>query len=216
MTDDASSAPTSGQFIGAWLDELGSAAPAPGGGAVAALSTATAAGLVEMVANLTVGRAAWAEYEAQMTAIRDEAGRLRRRALKQADEDAIAFRALMAAYRLPRGTGPDDDNRRSTIQDATGRAAAVPLDVAATAAQVIALAAQLPGRSNPNVLSDVGVAAVTAAAAIEASAINVDVNLATLANPADRVAMTAALGAHLDAAEQGRQLAARVRDQVAR
>ena len=216
MTDDASSAPTSGQFIGAWLDELGSAAPAPGGGAVAALSTATAAGLVEMVANLTVGRPAWAEYEAQMTAIRDEAGRLRRRALKQADEDAIAFRALMAAYRLPRGTGPDDDNRRSTIQDATGRAAAVPLDVAATAAQVIALAAQLPGRSNPNVLSDVGVAAVTAAAAIEASAINVDVNLATLANPADRVAMTAALGAHLDAAEQGRQLAARVRDQVAR
>ena len=37
MTDDASSAPTSGQFIGAWLDELGSAAPAPGGGAVAEL-----------------------------------------------------------------------------------------------------------------------------------------------------------------------------------
>jgi formiminotetrahydrofolate cyclodeaminase len=216
VTDDASSAATSAQPIGAWLDELGSAAPAPGGGAVAALSTATAAGLVEMVGNLTIGRPAYAEHEPQVTAIRDEARRLRRRALEQADEDATAFRALMAAYRLPRRTDAEQAARQSAVQDTTRRAAAVPLDVAATAARVIALAAQLPGRSNPNVLSDVGVAAVTAAAAIEAAAVNVDVNLATLADPAGRAAMTAALGAHLNAAEQGRQLAARVRDQVAR
>jgi formiminotetrahydrofolate cyclodeaminase len=216
VTNDASSAASSGQPVGAWLDELGSAAPTPGGGAVAALSTATAAALVEMVGNLTIGRAAYAEHEPQVTAVRDEAGRLRRRALAQADEDATAFRALMAAYRLPRSADAERAARQSAVQDATRRAAAVPLDVAATAARVIALAAQLPGRSNPNVLSDVGVAAVTAAAAIEAAAINVDVNLATLADPEARAAMTAALGAHLNAAEQGRQLAARVREQVAR
>jgi formiminotetrahydrofolate cyclodeaminase len=216
VTDDASSTPTSGQLVGAWLDELGSAAPTPGGGAVAALSTATAAALVEMVGNLTIGRAAYAEHEPQVTAVRDEARSLRRRALEQADEDAAAFGALMAAYRLPRGTDDQNNTRRAAVQQATQKAAAVPLDVAATAAAVINLAAQLPGRSNPNVLSDVGVAAVTAAAAIEAAAVNVDVNLATLTDPAARAAMTAALGVHLNAAEEGRQLGARVRDQVAR
>jgi formiminotetrahydrofolate cyclodeaminase len=216
VTDDASSTPTSGQLVGAWLDELGSAAPTPGGGAVAALSTATAAALVEMVGNLTIGRAAYAEHEPQVTAVRDEARSLRRRALEQADEDAAAFGALMAAYRLPRGTDDQNNTRRAAVQQATQKAAAVPLDVAATAAAVINLATQLPGRSNPNVLSDVGVAAVTAAAAIEAAAVNVDVNLATLTDPAARAAMTAALGVHLNAAEEGRQLGARVRDQVAR
>jgi methenyltetrahydrofolate cyclohydrolase len=216
VTDDASSTPTSGQLVGAWLDELGSAAPTPGGGAVAALSTATAAALVEMVGNLTIGRAAYAEHEPQVTAVRDEARSLRRRALEQADEDAAAFGALMVAYRLPRGTDDQNNTRRAAVQQATQKAAAVPLDVAATAAAVINLATQLPGRSNPNVLSDVGVAAVTAAAAIEAAAVNVDVNLATLTDPAARAAMTAALGVHLNAAEEGRQLGARVRDQVAR
>jgi methenyltetrahydrofolate cyclohydrolase len=213
VTDEAIS-PTGHQPVGAWLDELGSAAPAPGGGAVAALSTATAAALVEMVGNLTAGRAAFAEHEEQVTAVRDGAHRLRRRALEQVDEDAAAFRALMAAFRLPRQTG-EERVRQATIQDATRQAAEVPLAVAATAAQVIALAAQLPGRSNPNVLSDVGVAAVTAAAAIEAAAVNVDVNLASLADPEAKAALTAELDRHLTAAGQGRQLAARVREQVA-
>ena len=216
MTDDAISYPTQGQPVGAWLDELGSAAPAPGGGAVAAMSTATAAALVEMVGNLTVGRPAYADHEEQVTAVRDAAHVLRRRALEQLDEDATAFRALMAAYRLPRQTGEEQAARQTAIQAATRRAAAVPLDVAATAAEVIELAGQLPGRSNPNVLSDVGVAAVTAAAAIEAAAVNVDVNLASLADAEVKAALTAELDRHLAAAEQGRQLGARVRDQVAR
>jgi formiminotetrahydrofolate cyclodeaminase len=203
------------QAIGAWLDELGSAAPAPGGGAVAAMSAATAAALVEMVGNLTLGRPAYAEHEAQVTAVRDTARRLRRLALGQIDEDAVAFRALMAAYRLPRETDEQRAARRPAVQAATRRAAAVPLDVAATAAEVIQLAAELPGRSNPSVLSDVGVAAATAAAAIEAAAINVDVNLAALADAGARAELAAQLESHLAVAIQGRELAGRVRRDVA-
>ena len=217
VTGDATSPSARGQSIGAWLDELGSAAQAPGGGAVAAMSAATAAALVEMVGNLTVGRAAYAEHEEQVIAVRDAARRLRQRALGQVDEDAAAFTALMAAYRLPRQTSEQQAARGPAIQAATGVAAAVPLDVAATAAEVIRLAAQLPGRSNPNVLSDVGVAAATAAAAIEAAAINVDVNLAALpgTEAEARAALTAQLESHLAVAEQGRALAARVRRDIA-
>jgi formiminotetrahydrofolate cyclodeaminase len=203
------------QAIGSWLDELGSAAPAPGGGAAAALSTATAAALVEMVGNLTVGRPAYAEHEARVTAVRDAAHRLRELALGQVDADAEVFRALMAAYRRPRDTSGQRAARGPAIQAATRRAAGVPLDVAATAAEVIQLAAELPGRSNPNVLSDVGVAAATAAAAIEAAAINVDVNLATLTDAAVKAELTAQLAGYLTVAVHGRELAGRVRRDVA-
>ena len=215
MTDRESSPAAGDQAIGAWLDELGSAAPAPGGGAAAAMSVAAAAALVEMVGNLTVGRSAYAGHEAQMTAVRDAARRLRRLALGQIDEDAQVFRALMAAYRLPRDTDQQRAARGPAIQVATRRAAGVPLDVAATAAEVIELAAELPGRSNPNVLSDVGVAAALAAAAIEAAAINVDVNLATLTDSEAKAELTAQLAGYLTVAVRGRELAGRVRRDVA-
>ena len=203
------------QSIATWLDALGSAAPAPGGGAAAAMSVATAAALVEMVGNLTVGRSAYAAHEAQVTAVRDTARRLRQRAQEQIDEDALAFRTLMAAYRRPRDTDQQRTERQTAVQAATRRAAAVPLDVAATAAEVIQLADELPGRSNPNVLSDVGVAAATAAAAIEAAAINVDVNLATLTDAEVRTELTAQLAGYLTVAVRGRELAGRVRRDVA-
>ncbi|HEY2518914.1 MAG TPA: cyclodeaminase/cyclohydrolase family protein [Streptosporangiaceae bacterium] len=215
MTDRESGPVAGDQAIGAWLDELGSAAPAPGGGAAAAMSVATAAALVEMVGNLTVGRSAYAGHEAQVTAVRDAARRLRQLALGQIDEDAQVFRALMAAYRLPRDTIGQRAARGPAIQVATRRAAGVPLDVAATAAEVIQLAAELPGRSNPNVLSDVGVAAALAAAAIEAAAINVDVNLATLTDAEAKAELTAQLAGYLTVAVRGRELAGRVRRDVA-
>ncbi len=216
MTEQENTPPSAGeQAIGAWLDELGSAAPAPGGGAAAAMSVATAAALVEMVGNLTAGRPAYAEHEAQVVAVRDTAARLRHLALGQIDEDAEVFRGLMAAYRLPRETEEQRAARGPAIQAATRRAAGVPLDVAATAAEVIELAAELPGRSNPNVLSDVGVAAATAAAAIEAAAINVDVNLATLTDAGAKAELRAQLEGYLTVAVRGRELAGRVRRDVA-
>ncbi len=42
--------------ISSFLDKVASDSPLPGGGGVAALAAALAAGLCEMVANLTIGR----------------------------------------------------------------------------------------------------------------------------------------------------------------
>jgi formiminotetrahydrofolate cyclodeaminase len=214
--NDAISTPASSQPVGGWLEALGSAAPAPGGGAAAAMSACTGAALVEMVCNLTIGKPAFAEHERHITTIRDTARELRLRALAQIDEDAAAFAELMAAYRLPKDTGEQKAARRPAIQAATRRAAAVPLDIAATAADIVRLAAQLPGRSNPAVLSDVGVAASAAAAAIESAAINVEVNLATLSDGDARAALAGQLAGHLALAGQGRQLVTEVRQEITR
>ena len=50
------------QTIGRWLDDLASGAPAPGGGAVAAMHAAMGAGLVSMVCELTIGRPRYAQH----------------------------------------------------------------------------------------------------------------------------------------------------------
>jgi formiminotetrahydrofolate cyclodeaminase len=214
--DDAISSPAASQPIGGWLEALGSSAPAPGGGAAAAMMASIGAALVEMVGNLTIGKPAFAEHEPHVTAIRDTARELRLRALAAIDDDAAAFTELMAVYRLPKDTDQQKTARRLVIQAATRRAAAVPLEVAATAADIARLAAQLRGRSNPAVLSDVGVAASAAAAAIDSAAINVEVNLATLTSKDAKTAMASQLAAHLASADQARQLAAEIRQDISR
>lgn len=214
-TGPAGAPATADQPVGGWLAALGSDAPAPGGGAAAAVTASLAAALVEMVCSLTIGKPAFAEHEQHVTQIRDAARDLRQTALTLADHDADAFTGLMSAYRLPRETDGQRADRTAAIQTATLRAATVPLEIAATAAGVADLAAQLPGRSNPRVLSDVGVAAACADAAIVSAAINVEVNLAALTEVSVRVTLADRLSRHLVAGERARQLAADVREELA-
>lgn len=194
------------ETIGSWLDQLASSAPAPGGGAAAAMNAAIGAALVSMVANLTIGKVAYASHEEHALAVRDRADALRHKAIRLAADDASAFTALMATYRLPKENPEQKAERTAAIRSATEVAAGVPLEIAATAAEVIELAESLPGRSNPNVLSDVAVAASSAAAAVESAAVNVEINLGSLRDPAVKERLTTALAEHLAVAERARTL----------
>ena len=182
--------------ISGYLTELGSAAPAPGGGAVAALTVAQAAALVEMVGNLTVGRSADAEVEHVIAGVVEQAGRFRVEALRLATDDAAAFSAVIAAYRLPKAGDAQIAARRAAIQDALVAAADVPMRTAEVAAAVVELAERIRPDANRNVLSDVAVAAATARAAIEASAVNVQVNAVSLTDPEVRGALRQRIAVH--------------------
>ena len=206
--------PASTQQLGEWLSKLGSADPAPGGGAAAAVLASVAAGLVEMVCNLSAGKAGLEEHEQHLAQVRDAARGFRLGSLTLADHDAEAFTALLAAYRLPRTSPEELAARREAVQAATLRAATVPLEVAGNGAGVARLAAQLPGRSARSVLSDVGVAATCAAAAIDAAAVNVEINLRTLTDSAIRVTLSDRLARHLADGDRARQLAAEVRREI--
>ena len=52
--------------VEAFLDQLASSQPTPGGGSAAAVMGAMGAALVSMVANLTVGKKKYAEVEQQV------------------------------------------------------------------------------------------------------------------------------------------------------
>jgi formiminotetrahydrofolate cyclodeaminase len=183
------------QSIGGWLDELASSAPAPGGGAAAALETAMAAALVEMFCNLTIGKPAYAEHEATMTSVRDRATELRGEALSLAAEDAAAFQAVIDAYRLPKETDAEAEARRTRIQGALAGAADVPRRTANAATEILDLAETALPLGNVNVVSDAAAAAGTARAALQTALLNIDANRALIDD--------AALGEELAAVAAG-------------
>jgi len=162
-----------------WLGQLADRTPAPGGGAVAALCAASAAALLEMVANYTTGKK-WADREESMKAIVAEVAELRARAAELAVDDAAAFGAVGEAYGLPKATDEEKAARSAAIQQATLGAAEPPVQVGRLAVRLVAIADAMVDPANPNVLSDVGVAAATARAALSGSITNITVNAAFL------------------------------------
>ncbi|WP_043723638.1 cyclodeaminase/cyclohydrolase family protein [Kutzneria sp. 744] len=193
------------QKIGAWLDDLASGAPAPGGGAVAAMHAAMAAALVSMVCELTVGRPKYAEHEPTMREALARATEHRQTAVELADADAEAFTGVTDAYRLPKATDEEKAARSAAIQESLVRAADVPLRTAALAAEILELARRIRPGANVNVLSDVAVAAVSTRAAMQAAAVNVAVNRASMTDVATRARLEtelARIGEEVAAAEK--------------
>ena len=163
-----------------FLDELASGAPTPGGGSVAALSGAMAAGLLTMVCDLTIGKQTYAEFEDEARAIRARAEILRAELQSLLQADVEAFTGLIAAYKLPRATDADAASRKAAIQRATRTATEVPLRTARAAAGLLPLCLPLARQGSRNAVSDVGVAAQLIRAAVPSALLNVDINLPVL------------------------------------
>jgi formiminotetrahydrofolate cyclodeaminase len=168
------------QPIGQFLTELASGAPTPGGGSVAALAGAMAAGLLTMVCDLTIGKQQYAEFETEAQTLRERAEALRAELQGLAQADVNVFNNLSAAYKLPRTTEADAANRRAAIQKVMRQATEVPLRTARAAAALLPLCAPLARQGNRNAVSDVGVAALLVRAAVPAALLNVEINLAGL------------------------------------
>ena len=85
-----------------YIERLGSGSPTPGGGAAAALTSAQGAALIMMVANHTIGKPKYAEFEELNKDILAEARELADRLMDGIDRDAEEFGKVSAAYALPR------------------------------------------------------------------------------------------------------------------
>lgn len=162
--------------IGGFLDSLAARAPAPGGGATAALHAAQAAALISMVARYTSGPA-YADDADLVSRIFEDAEADRAVALALADADADAFTAVTEAYALPRGTDDEQARRSEAIADALVGAAGPPADVIRTAVALVALAEALLPVANRNVVTDVAAATEAARAAATTARLNVEINL---------------------------------------
>ncbi len=167
-----------------YLEKAAAGTAVPGGGSVAALNGALAAGLTEMVANLTVGKKGYEAVEEDMKALADKASQLRNKLTAAIDQDADAYTEVMAAYKLPKTTDEETSLRKQKIQDAIKHAALVPLEVARDALAVIDLAGRAIRKGNKNAASDGAVAAMNARTAALAAIYNVKINLNSIKNDA--------------------------------
>jgi methenyltetrahydrofolate cyclohydrolase len=162
--------------IQTFLTELASAAPTPGGGGAAAISGAMGAALVSMVCNLTIGKKKYVEVEAELKDVLAKSEGLRVVLTGMIGEDVQAFDAVMGAYGLPKATDDEKATRAERIQAALKTACDVPLACCRACRGVIDLAAITADKGNLNVVSDAGVAVLSAYAGLRSAALNVYVN----------------------------------------
>jgi formiminotetrahydrofolate cyclodeaminase len=157
-----------------FLDLVASDNPAPGGGSVAAVAVALAAGLSGMAARLSAGQLA--------DGLAARADALRRRVAPLAEADAESYGRVLAAYREP-----DSETRRERASDALSGAADVPLAVAEVGSEVAGIAARLVEEGNPNLEGDAIAALLLAEAGVRAATVLVEINLSSANMEDDRL-----------------------------
>ncbi|MET4807947.1 cyclodeaminase/cyclohydrolase family protein [Limibacillus sp. MBR-115] len=163
---------------------LASDAPAPGGGSVAALSGALGADLVTMVCNLSIGRENFEAHSDELKRSLAKAQALSASLLQRVDLDTEAFTGVMKAFKMPKATDEEKLARSAAIQAGYQDAIQSPLGIARECVAVLELAEGLLGRSNPNALSDLGVAAQQAYAGLEGAIMNVRINIPSIKDAA--------------------------------
>jgi formiminotetrahydrofolate cyclodeaminase len=185
MSDETLAAMT----VDDYLSTLASKAPTPGGGAVGAVSAATAAGLIAMVARLTVGKPGFEDLEDRMQAMIETGDAARVEFLELADRDANAFDSVMVAFKMAKGTDEEKAARSAAIQAGYLAAASVPQEVARRAVDLMELAEDATAMGNPQAASD----GLSAAASLYCGALcaiaNVEINASSLKDEAARQAM---------------------------
>ena len=162
--------------VQAFIDELASKAPTPGGGSAAAVMGAQAAALISMVCNLTIGKPKYAEVETEMRTLLEKSEALRETLTGMIKSDVEVFDRLMAMYSLPKDSDEEKAVRSAAIQAALKEATVVPLACAHACAETIALSRIAADKGNIGVISDAGVAVMAGYGALKSAALNVYIN----------------------------------------
>ena len=161
-----------------WLDALAAPTAAPGGGAAAALAGAVGAGLVQMVAGLTVEREKYVSVHDLAARARQKAERLRDGMIALAARDARTFEAFTRALALPATTSEERERRSRGKTDALAAGAAVQLELLAHLVQVAELALEIAGHGLSSAVGDAATGAFLAAGAARSAYWSVRSNLA--------------------------------------
>ena len=164
----------------AFADETASESPAPGGGSIAAYMGALAAALGTMVANLSAHKAGWDERWEEFSNYADGGRILVDRLTALVDEDTEAFNRIMAVYAMPKSTDEEKAARAEALEKATLYATEVPLNTMKTAFDAFELLEVMAREGNPASVSDAGVGALAARAAVLGAQLNVRINASGL------------------------------------
>jgi len=185
----------------AFSDDLASDAPVPGGGSASAVAGAMGAALAAMVARIAMKKSddeTLRDYVAEMENLRVDFLRL-------VDDDSAAYARVAEALKLPRGTDAEKAARTERVQSALLAASRVPLELARTSRRLLDACERGLEQAPPAAVSDVGVGALLAEAALEGAAMNVMINLASVKDRGQVKALSEDLDRALEGASAQRK-----------
>lgn len=164
----------------AFANETASESPAPGGGSISAYMGALGAALGTMVANLSSHKPGWDDRWEEFSKYAVVGQKIKDELLWLVDEDTQSFNKIMNAFGLPKGTDEEKAIRRQAIEEATKYATEIPFKTVQRSFDVFALCEAMVETGNPNSVTDAGVGALCAKAAVTGAYFNVRINAATL------------------------------------
>jgi formiminotetrahydrofolate cyclodeaminase len=167
-----------------YLARTASGDPVPGGGSSAALNAALAAALIEMVAQLTIGRKNFERVDAEMRTVAEKASTLRQKLIQDIDRDSEAYTQVLNAFQMPKATETEKALRSRAVQAAFKQAALVPLGVARDAVAIMDLGRAVLSKGNPNAASDGAAGVLAARMAARTAVYNVRINLGSIQDEA--------------------------------
>jgi len=184
LLKDPASSQLANMSLATFMEETASESPAPGGGSIAAYVGALGAALGTMVANLSSHKRGWDERWKEFSDVAEQGQRHAQELLRLVDEDTRAFSRVMAAMALPKATDEDRLARKAAIQNATREATEVPFRVMEAAFASMAVIKAMAETGQESSVSDAGVGALCARAAVMGAYLNVRINAKQLTDRA--------------------------------
>ena len=160
-----------------YLNDLAARKPAPGGGSAAALSAATGAGLMSMVANYTVGNPKYKENEAKVSDILKKSEKYRAQLQALVDKDVEAYEKLSEKLKVARSQEPGARGAVADLDEAHKEAMKPPFEICKITAVALKLCEDLAKYGNKNLITDTAIAAILLEGAFFSAKFNVYINL---------------------------------------
>ena len=161
-----------------FTNETASESPAPGGGSISAYVAALGVSLGTMVANLSSHKRGWDDKWEYYSDWAVKGQGYKNELMRLVDEDTNAFTLIMDAFGLPKGTDEEKATRKNAILEATKGAIQVPLSVMRVSFESMEVMLEMAKTGLPASISDAGVGALCARAAIRGAHLNVKINAA--------------------------------------
>ena len=167
-----------------FVEVLATKAPVPGGGGASAMVGALATALGNTVGSLTVGKKKYAAVEEEMWALKDRCDRLQKDFLHLVERDAEVFEPLARAYSMPKNTEEEKAEKARVMEIVLRDACSVPMEIMEKCCEAIDIIAVFAEKGSVIAISDAGVGAAFAKAALKGASLNVYINTKSMADRA--------------------------------
>lgn len=189
MLKDSESPKLVDMTVTGFANETASESPAPGGGSISAYMGALAAALGTMVANLSAHKPGWDDRWEEFSDWAEKGRKLIDELLHLVDEDTEAFNRIMAVFSMPKNSDEEKKARAEALESATLYATEVPLRTMKKSYETFDVVEAMAKIGNPNSVTDAGVGALAARAAVLGAQLNVKINASGLKDRAKAEAL---------------------------